>query len=142
MNSSFQRCIYEKHWFWRDKDKQCRTTEYKNVRQLTFLKYKGASLAISLGTGMHSTMQCLRCCANPITVSRNTTSLSCFANIIMRHFLKFRISPHTLSSTVLVADSCCQIKDKKLQIRDYEINILSPLWYKSTDRILVHPLKI
>lgn len=94
-----------------EKDSNQDNTE-NNVWQLTFLKYKGASLAISWGKGMHSTIQCLRCWANPITVSRNTTSFSCLANIIIRHFLKFRISVHTLSSTVLVADSCCQIKGK------------------------------
>lgn len=81
--------------------------EKKNEKEIfTFLKYRGASFAISWGKGMHSIMQWRRCFAKPTTVSRKTTSFSCFANIIIRHFLKLRISSHTVLSTPLVADSC------------------------------------
>lgn len=82
-------------------------------KTLTFLKYRGASFAISWGKGIHSIKQWRRCCANPITVSRKTTSFSCLANIIIRHFLKFRISSQMLSSIVLVAASCCNTKCRK-----------------------------
>lgn len=64
-------------------------------------------MAISRGKGIHSTKQWRCCCAKPMTVSRNTTSFSCSANIIIRHFLKLRISSQTWSSTVLVAGTCC-----------------------------------
>jgi hypothetical protein len=40
--------------------------------------------------------------------------------------LKFRISTHTLSSTVLVADSCCHIKNKT----NMQIN---SLWNKNNE---------